>query len=153
MYEAWQADPASVHASWRAYFGNVAGGAKVGQAFVVPPTTEAAKAAAGALSQQAKPSSDAMGIYELLRGYRQHGHEKASIDPLGLHQWRTYTPPQLSLEYHGFSEAELDRALDLSALRSPGLARMWAEKSKAGEEVTLRSVMRDIENTYLQSTG
>jgi 2-oxoglutarate dehydrogenase E1 component len=29
MYEDWQRDPNSVHASWRAYFGNVEGGADV----------------------------------------------------------------------------------------------------------------------------
>ena len=38
LYETWQEDPSSVHASWAAYFSQVEAGASPGSAFEEPPT-------------------------------------------------------------------------------------------------------------------
>ncbi|CEM08891.1 unnamed protein product [Vitrella brassicaformis CCMP3155] len=44
MYEQWKKDNTSVHASWHAYFTNVANGVPSGQAFVAPPSVTVAGA-------------------------------------------------------------------------------------------------------------
>ena len=48
MFEAWQQDPSSVHASWRALFNNETHGLGKGQSYTPPPGfTQAAPAAMG----------------------------------------------------------------------------------------------------------
>ncbi|KIH60595.1 oxoglutarate dehydrogenase (succinyl-transferring), E1 component [Ancylostoma duodenale] len=60
MYDAWKADPKSVHASWDAYFRNVEGGAAPGQAYQAPPITYGAVGVPGVLPT-AIPSNVAVG--------------------------------------------------------------------------------------------
>lgn len=40
MYERWQQNPSSVHASWDVYFRNVDNGVPPGQAFQAPPSLD-----------------------------------------------------------------------------------------------------------------
>ncbi|ETN77778.1 oxoglutarate dehydrogenase (succinyl-transferring), E1 component [Necator americanus] len=60
MYDAWRADPKSVHASWDAYFRNVEGGAAPGQAYQAPPTAYGAAGVPGVLPTSV-PSNVAVG--------------------------------------------------------------------------------------------
>lgn len=46
------------------------------------------------------------------------GHEAANLDPLGLHSFRAATPPpELDYHFHGFTDADLDRVLNLKGTR------------------------------------
>ncbi|MGI4880590.1 MAG: hypothetical protein ACRYG4_24255, partial [Janthinobacterium lividum] len=63
---------------------------------------------AAAIEQAAQDSISAM---MLIRTYRVRGHLAANLDPLGLS--KRDLPADLTPEYHGFKEADLDREVFL----------------------------------------
>ena len=73
----------------------------------------------------------------LIRNYRARGHISARIDPLGRRRPR---PPELNLEYHGFSPAELDSPFSTRTLRG-------------SNSQTLREVLRRLEESYCGAIG
>lgn len=101
MYEAWARNPASVHASWDAYFR--------GSAYVAPPSLGVTKAneiplanlipalsaagAAGAAGQgmgtggfgvSSKVIDAHLAVQTFIRSYQVRGHLAAQIDPLNI---------------------------------------------------------------------
>jgi 2-oxoglutarate dehydrogenase E1 component len=58
-----------------------------------------------------KAASDSIKAMMLIRTYRVRGHLAANLDPLGL--TKTDLPADLTPEYHGFTEADLDRRIYL----------------------------------------
>ena len=58
-----------------------------------------------------KAASDSIKAMMLIRTYRVRGHLAANLDPLGL--TKTELPADLTPEYHGFTEADLDRKIYL----------------------------------------
>ena len=58
-----------------------------------------------------KAASDSIKAMMLIRTYRVRGHLAANLDPLGL--TKTDLPADLTPEYHGFTEADLDRKIYL----------------------------------------
>jgi 2-oxoglutarate dehydrogenase E1 component len=52
-------------------------------------------------------AADSIQAMMMIRTFRSRGHLGASLDPLGLH--RSDLPPDLTPEFHGFTEARLDR--------------------------------------------
>ncbi len=58
-----------------------------------------------------KAASDSIKAMMLIRTYRVRGHLAANLDPLGL--TKTDLPADLMPEYHGFTEADLDRKIYL----------------------------------------
>ena len=58
-----------------------------------------------------KAASDSIKAMMLIRTYRVRGHLAANLDPLGL--TKTELPADLTPEYHGFIEADLDRKIYL----------------------------------------
>jgi 2-oxoglutarate dehydrogenase E1 component len=122
MYDAWKRDPSSVHLSWQAYFSNLDVGVDPSAAFNSLPTVNGSVAAsAGAASSAVK--SDSLGLSYLISAYQVRGHEMANLDPLGIHPQREKCegPPELDYTYHGFTEADLDRKLNLLGNSSGGL--------------------------------
>ncbi|WP_298671962.1 2-oxoglutarate dehydrogenase E1 component [uncultured Sphingomonas sp.] len=83
----------------------------------------AAAASAPAPSQDAivKAAADAIRAQMLIRTYRVRGHLAANLDPLGLSGLREL-PADLTTEYHGFSDADLDRPVYLGGT----LGLQWA---------------------------
>jgi 2-oxoglutarate dehydrogenase E1 component len=72
----------------------------------------AAKAAAPvAEGDIVKAASDSIKAMMLIRTYRVRGHLAANLDPLGL--TKRELPADLTPEYHGFTEADLDRKIYL----------------------------------------
>ena len=46
------------------------------------------------------------------------GHEAANLDPLGLHSFRSaHPPPELDHKFHGFTDDDLDRVMNLKGTR------------------------------------
>ncbi len=58
-----------------------------------------------------KAASESIKAMMLIRTYRVRGHLAANLDPLGL--TKTDLPADLTPEYHGFTEADLDRRIYL----------------------------------------
>ncbi|EPB77278.1 oxoglutarate dehydrogenase (succinyl-transferring), E1 component [Ancylostoma ceylanicum] len=163
MYDAWKADPKSVHASWDAYFRNVEGGAAPGQAYQAPPMTYGAAGVPGVLPT-AVPSNVAVGggftMYAHLEQYYQslqlcctramhfqtRGHNIADLDPLGINSadLDDTIPPELELSFYGFGERDLDKEFLL-----PPTTFIGGEKPS----LTLREILHRLKQIYCTTTG
>ncbi|MDR3735311.1 MAG: hypothetical protein P4L10_07220 [Acidobacteriaceae bacterium] len=85
MYEDWKKDPKTVHASWDAYFTNLARG--VTPAFVCPPTLGSpatAALAAPAAGLSSKAIEEHLKVLKLVNAYQLKGHEIGEFDPLSM---------------------------------------------------------------------
>jgi len=83
----------------------------------IPVVAEAAAPVAAAIEQAANDSICAM---LLIRTYRVRGHLASNLDPLGL--TKRDLPADLTPEYHGFKDADLDREIFLGGALGLGRA-------------------------------
>src|SRR5689334_17726288 len=74
-------------------------------------------------------------LHQLIRNHRVRGHIIAAVDPLGTKQ--PY-PPELKLEFYGFSESELDLLVNCPTLH-------------LGEPITIRELFERLRATYCRS--
>ncbi|MBK8164795.1 MAG: 2-oxoglutarate dehydrogenase E1 component [bacterium] len=125
LWHAWQADPASVPAAWRDWFA-AQGGAAPGSA----EYRTSGDAGDRALDDQNK-------VDQLVRNFRVRGHGIARLDPL---REPSPAPPELTLDYYGFGEADLDRVFAAGTL-SPG------------DMLPLREILRRLQATYSRFIG
>ena len=126
LYEAFLADPNAVSANWRSYFNALGGTADVPHAPVlariaaigklngnfqasgkIAPTT----AAAGMSEAQAAKQAS---VLRAINSHRTRGHLRAKIDPLGMMVQPEV--PDLAMQYHGFTAADLDSEFDAPIL-------------------------------------
>jgi len=136
MYAQWQKDPASVDASWNAYFTT--------EQYEAPPTLGQTgrdaqldqilgmlKNGAGAGSMTsgdaAMTANESVRLSMLVRAFMTHGHLVADIDPLNMKQvykdspslTRKFKFPSqqildiLDYKTYGFTEADLDRTFHI----------------------------------------
>ncbi|QIK96565.1 2-oxoglutarate dehydrogenase E1 component [Sphingomonas sp. HDW15A] len=82
----------------------------------VKVAAKAAASAAGVTDESAvqRAADDSIRAMMLVRTYRVRGHLAAKLDPLGLHH--SEIPADLTPEYHGFGEADLDRPIWLGGV-------------------------------------
>ncbi|WP_416909207.1 MAG: 2-oxoglutarate dehydrogenase E1 component [Polymorphobacter sp.] len=108
------------------------------------PARAAARAAekaaeAGATSQDiARAARDAVNALMLIRTYRVRGHLASNLDPLGLSQ--RDLPADLTPEYHGFTENDLDRPIHIAGVL--GL-----------ESATVRELVEILRANYCGNVG
>lgn len=160
MYEAWQKDPSSVHISWNAYFSNLkklGDNAPTSSAFQAPPLlahspqgTETPAFGAGLASNVDENVTFHLKVQLLCRAYQVRGHLKAHIDPLGISfgdDKSKPTSPELTMDYYGFSEKDLDREINLG----PGILPRFSKEGR--KTMSLRSIIDHLEKLYCQSYG
>src|SRR3954470_6548960 len=139
LYARYKVSPDSVEPSWRSWFEGLEGSAQGPsweQANWPSSTTDdltaaldptqmepapkpakgskpAAAPVAAAPSQEdiTRAAADSIRAMLLIRTYRVRGHLAAHLDPLGLSKHEM--PADLTTEYHGFSDADLDRPIYL----------------------------------------
>jgi len=148
MYESYLRDPNSIPEEWRHYFDKLP--QVDGIQIDVPHSTVQEHFA---LLGRAKPRP-AVGVEEgvsteyerkqvrvvqLISAYRQRGHQKAHLDPLGLAE-REHVP-DLDLHFHQLSEADFDTVFQTGAL--------YIGKAEA----TLREIVEALERTYCHTIG
>jgi 2-oxoglutarate dehydrogenase E1 component len=137
LYRQYHREPSSVEASWRRYFEGLEAtidGPSWARAGWPPadenaltealdptrmePAAKPARKDAAAPAQAApvpstqdisRAAGDSIRAMMLIRTYRVRGHLLANLDPLGLAQREM--PADLTPEYHGFGEADLDRPI------------------------------------------
>eukprot|EP00928_Gymnodinium_smaydae_P023468 TRINITY_DN19360_c0_g1_i1.p1 TRINITY_DN19360_c0_g1~~TRINITY_DN19360_c0_g1_i1.p1 ORF type:complete len:1054 (+),score=296.15 TRINITY_DN19360_c0_g1_i1:362-3163(+) len=83
------------------------------------------------------------GLQNLIRAYQSKGHQNANLDPLGLHEWRTFFPNDVSdldPKAHGFSEADLDKPMEVTL-----------DGVKPGS--SLRDIASSLQRTYCGQIG
>jgi 2-oxoglutarate dehydrogenase E1 component len=165
MYERYVEDPTAVEASWKSYFDNLSEGLPYHEGDYNRPTISPGKtptaAAAGA-------PSDSLGVAHMIRAYQVNGHTAAQLDPLGLHTPLAFPqrpsnlmdlsatggyPPELTPEYHGFTEADLDRNMNFRGTSSGGNKGYLEELANSPNKVTLRKILAELRKTYCSTMG
>jgi 2-oxoglutarate dehydrogenase E1 component len=163
MYLQWKENPLSVHVSWQVYFKNMeSGDMPMSQAFTPPPNlvpqaTGGVPRLSHGLGMGLGDGSEVMNhlkVQLLCRAYQARGHHKANIDPLGIVRgaestkgFGTYKPRELTLEYYGLTEKDLDSEFTLG----PGILPRF--KKDGREKMTLREIIAACEKIYSGSFG
>lgn len=141
LYEQYMADSQSVSEEWQKYFETYrqdtdAPHNAIKEQFLLLARNQAAAGQAG-------PSSDCnpkqMAVQALISAYRRRGHRKANLDPLGLHPRPEVE--DLTLEFHGLSESDLDTVFPTNDL------------AIGKSEAKLREIIEILERVYCQSIG
>ncbi|XP_052567068.1 2-oxoglutarate dehydrogenase complex component E1 isoform X2 [Culex pipiens pallens] len=164
MYNSWLRDPASVHASWDAYFRNNSYSAPPSLAPTpknhVPasqylgsslPAVAGAGAAIGGRIDD-KLIDDHLAVQAIIRSYQSRGHLVADIDPLGILNADIQRDPDNNLRanekvtrtYMNFEEADMDRTFKLPSTTFIG-----------GKEkfLPLREILSRLEKAYCNKIG
>ena len=147
LYEQYLNDPNSVDADWQAYFkaydnGEEAHHLAIQDQFLLLARNQTANKSVlvtndGASGECVDPNQ--MGVQKLISAYRRRGHRKAKLDPLHLHPRAEVE--DLTLAYHGLSDADLDTVFPTSDLN--------IGKSQA----TLREIIEIMERVYCSHIG
>jgi len=139
QYARWLEDPTSVSEGWRDLFepwdrpDHAPNGAPHWprrSIFDPLPATGATAVAAGGIDAK---------VVQMINTYRVRGHMQADIDPLERRQKVVH--PELTLEYYGLSDRDLDTMVDTAPL--------FGMPSRA----TLREVLEHCQRTYARSIG
>jgi len=126
LYAAWQENPESVPANWRAYFASLSLGDSITPA-------DAARVGRRQLELVERQNR----VDQLIRNYRVRGHNIARVNPLGP---PPPPPEELTLDYYGFTDADLDQPFSAGSLAP-------------GEILPLREILRRLQATYARSIG
>jgi 2-oxoglutarate dehydrogenase E1 component len=99
----------------------------------------AAPAPAGATAEEIRAAAhDSIRVLMLIRSYRVRGHLQARLDPLGIEA--PTNNPELTPEFYGFTEADMDRPIYLDGVL--GL-----------QTGTIREVLAILNRTYCGNVG
>ena len=79
-------------------------------------------------------------VLELIDSYRSRGHRRAMLDPLGV--WTREDVPDLNLEYHGLSQADLSTVFDTGF-----------DSTFEGNKASLEEILSALRETYCGSIG
>ncbi|MBN8482919.1 MAG: 2-oxoglutarate dehydrogenase E1 component [Xanthomonadales bacterium] len=155
LYERWLADPGAVGAEWRTLFDSIRDKAAndVGHAGAIA-RIEAAQRGGGSRPAivDSVQSQKQAGVLKLVTAYRSRGHLVANLDPLDLansfpaEELQTIgllprpSAPDLELEFHGLSAADLDTEFNTSSRGGPQRAK-------------LRDIVAFLRATYAGSIG
>jgi len=148
MYESYLLDPNSIPDEWRDYFDRLPTVEAV-QIDIPHSTVQEHFALLG--RQKRRPDAaqhdgvsteyerKQVRVVQLISAYRQRGHQKAMLDPLGLAE-REHVP-DLALSFHQLSEADFDTTFQTGSF--------YIGK----EEATLREIVDSLERTYCHTIG
>ena len=149
LFEDYLLDPNSVPESWREYFDKLP---KVeGAVNDIPHSTIREHFELLGKSKSRPAASDGSGgaateyerkqvaVVQLISAYRQRGHQKANIDPLGL--LKREQVRDLDLGFHQLSEADYDTQFQTG--------QFFLGK----DEATLREIHEALEQTYCRTIG
>ena len=146
LYEQFLSDPNSVDAKWQDYFkqyqseNDAAHHAIQDQFLLLARNQTANKVPSGASTSTincADPKQ--MGVQQLISAYRRRGHRRAQLDPLQLNPRAAVE--DLTLAYHGLSDADLDTVYSTGDL------------SIGKSEATLREIIEILERVYCRHIG
>lgn len=143
LYENYLTSPDSVGEDWRQYFDTFPKGdqphSNVREQFLL-----LARNSGRALPMQQSEVSTAherrqIAVLQLIAAYRNRGHQKAKLDPLGLAKREDV--PDLALEAHGLSKSDLDTVFNTGNL------------AIGATEATLGEMVSTMEAIYCGSIG
>jgi len=147
LYESFLHDPGSVTPEWRTYFETLprVNGIELQD---IPHSVIRENFRQIALHKSVAPVSSGSSdsdlalkqrkVLQLINAFRFRGHQLAKFDPLDV--WDTPDIPELTLQYHGLTEADLDAVFDTGSLAGP-------------DNATLRDILQILKATYCNSIG
>lgn len=149
LYETYLIDPNAVPEEWRTYFeklpvvekssGEVPH-SEIRQQFEELGKTKARHSlesvSTGVATEHERKQ---VRVLQLISAYRQRGHQKSHLDPLGLAK-REHVP-DLELQFHQLTEADFDITFQTG--------KLYLGK----EEATLKEIVTALESTYCASVG
>ena len=143
LYESYLVDPTSVDPAWKAYFDGL-GGRESGDVPHSPIIEQVVRAGrqrrsmtlAGAVDDSAASKQGA--VLKLVTAYRSRGHLQADLDPLGMAG--KHDAPDLGLDFHGLSDADLDAEYSTGTFGGP-------------ERMRLRDLLGHLKATYCGPIG
>lgn len=133
LYTEFARDPNAIAPEWRNYFAGLKNGESV-PALRPAPSAPLAKAEKADLGKIADLQDK---VNRLVRNYRVRGHNIAALDPLGLPR---PVPPELKLDFYGFTEQDMDRLIQGEPIQCPG-------------PLTVRQILQRLQDTYCRSIG
>jgi 2-oxoglutarate dehydrogenase E1 component len=131
LFEAWQREPASVEATWRAYFESLRAGLDEPRHSEIRRhfrelgrrgATRAAVTAPPAPAPGAEGTRAQVRVLQLINAYRFRAHQTARLDPLGLAEPPEI--PELDPRHHGLTDHDLDTVFETGSLVGPRRARL-----------------------------
>lgn len=145
LYEQYLNDPSAVDDTWQTYFkqyqaDNDAHHNAIKDQFLLLARNQSAnKAPAASEGTGSGEDTGHMAVQKLISAYRRRGHRRAQLDPLGLEPRDQVE--DLTLPFHGLSEADLDTVYSTSDLN--------VSKPKA----SLREIIEILERVYCRHIG
>lgn len=152
LYETYLKDPNSVPEQWRDYFDKLPlVESSVAQLNDIPHSTVRdrfariskmrvrTEATVAYDSQATEFERKQVSVVQLISAYRQRGHQKAKLDPLGLAA-REHVA-DLELSFHTLSEADLDTVFQVGSLHIGSV------------DATLGEIVNALERTYCHTVG
>ena len=152
LYARFQTDPASVSPEWREYFRSLRNGDETSAPVQLGPTFRARSVFNAPASVAPRGSGTPSTPYDrrltslqdrvdqFIRAYRNRGHMIASLDPLEMPR---PTPPELELEYYGFTEEDMNQ----------GFSTQTIHCGQGKERLKLHEIVSRMKNTYCRSIG
>jgi 2-oxoglutarate dehydrogenase E1 component len=141
LYYAWLDDPNAVEEAWRSYFASWQRGEPPGAGAPRPNGGFAAAARSAALSPEVRARAEVEAfqfrVDNLVQAYREQGHLRADLDPLGLEKRDGHGFP---LDGFGLGEADLGRPVRVGDTTGPTTR-------------TLRDLVAGLEETYCRTIG
>ncbi len=140
LYADFVRDPASVPEVWRAYFRRMdgqRGPVRLRPSFRPASLFGGRSAAASDVQHDLRVESLQDRVDQLVREYRVRGHMIAQLDPLGR---KRPVPPELTIEYYGFTPEDLERPFSSRTIKGPAYR-------------TLGDILRRLQNTYCRYIG
>ncbi len=149
LYSRYLQDPASVEPRWQDYFdalqnepGPVTADVDhnlVQEAFIhLAHTRRGETAASPSGAAVAIEASKQVAVLQLINAYRVRGHQKASLDPLGLQEQGSIS--ELDPSYHALTEADMDTVFSTGSLVGVPQAK-------------LRDIIIHLQETYCRTVG
>lgn len=153
MYNAWLRDPASVHASWDAYFRS--------NTYCAPPSLAPSQKGMVPVSQynqmyggmqvssgqpDEKMIDDHLAVQAIIRSYQIRGHNVAKLDPLGINVVNVPEKYNTKVIYDSFKfgEEDMDRVFKLPSTTFIG---------GTDKVLPLREILDRLENCYCNKIG
>ncbi len=140
LYERFLEDPGAVPGGWRGFFGSLPenGGAPEVSHARLREDFKGLGARAGAAVDSEHERKQVM-VLQLISSYRERGHQKASLDPLGI--MRRERVPDLEPEFHDLMPADLGTVFQTGTL--------FISREKAA----LREIIETLERIYCGAIG
>ena len=137
LYEQYIQDPSKIKPEWKKYFDSIQNGHNdQSHKLIIEKFRNKKVTIKKPLpSTESSSSSD---VQNLINAYRRRGHQVAKIDPLHLRE--EVVIPDLELEYHGLSSADLEKEFSISNFQN-------------SNKLKLSEILQSIKETYTSSIG